>query len=195
LSFYTQSTGSPSILPLPPHVAPQGDTGGTNPSRHQKLPRRQLPSLPLLPALAMVAAGPAAKIVLGMEGVGDGRRGCWGGVRRRAKTRAAPLCPGGGGGLSWWCAGMSGGGGWAGVGPEPGQTLDHFLGISTPPPHVSVVPWSAAAGDGPALLCRCPPHYWPSWCGIGCGRCCMVPGAGTISWRRTALWQPPTFLF
>jgi hypothetical protein len=86
-------------------------------------------------------------------------------------------------------------GGWVGVRPELGQTLDCFLGISAPPPHVSVVPWSAATGDGPALLCRCPPHCRPSWCGAGCGRCCRVPRAGTISWRRTVLWRPPTFLF
>jgi hypothetical protein len=75
------------------------------------------------------------------------------------------------------------------------QTLDLLLGISASPPHVSLVPWSATAGDGPALLSRCPPHCQPSWCGARCGRCCRVPRAGTINWQRTALRRPPTFLF
>jgi hypothetical protein len=83
--------------------------------------------------------------------------------------------------------------GWGQAGA--GQTLDLFLGISAPPPHVSLVPWSAAAGDGPAPLSRCPSHCRPSWCGVECGRFCRVPRAGTINWQRTVLQRPMTFWF
>jgi hypothetical protein len=128
-------------------LAPQGDTGGANPSR-QKLPRRQLPSPPLLLALAAVVADPAAKVGMGWWCVGDGCRGCWGGLCRRIDSRrpgrrpcvqvAAEVCR--------KCVPV-----W-GLGTAE-------AGFAASPP--SLMPWSATAGEGPALLCYNPPHCRP----------------------------------
>jgi hypothetical protein len=113
----------------------------------------------------MVAADPTAEVDMGIKGIGDGHRGCWGGARRYVDTRDQGGSPVSGWRrrslpvVFWpvrlWRLG------WGRAGA--GQTLDLFLGISAPPPHVSLVPWSAAAGDGPALLSHCPPHCRLSW--------------------------------
>jgi hypothetical protein len=133
-------------LLLAPRVAPQGDTGGANPSL-QRLPRRQLPSPPLPPALTAVAVGPAIEDGLGWRCVGDACRGCWGRFRRRIDSLrpgrrpcvrvAAEVCP--------RCAPV-----W-GLGTAG-------AGFAASPP---IWPWSAAAGEGPALLCYYPPHCQP----------------------------------